>query len=180
MAYENTPLNWENEGTEPSEDLKTNGFEAGMKPAADTFNYFLNNTGNCISELQTKVGDISDLTTTAKTSLVAATNAINQGLNSNTAAIATKAITNTYTATLTSSGWSSIAPYTQTVTVTGILTTDNPVIDVVLSTTTSTALNQLEAWGNVSKIVTGANSITATCLEDKPEVDIPIQIKVVR
>ena len=103
-----------------------------------------------------------------------------QQITQNTTDIATKASTETYTATLTSSGWSSKAPYTQTVTVTGILTTDNPVIDVVLSTTTSTALNQLEAWGNVSKIVTGANSITATCLEDKPEVDIPIQIKVVR
>lgn len=101
-------------------------------------------------------------------------------INKNTNDIATKASTETYTATLTSSGWSSAAPYTQTVTVTGILTKDNPVIDVVLSTTNSTALNQLEAWGNVSKIVTGANSITATCLEDKPEADIPIQIKVVR
>ncbi len=101
-------------------------------------------------------------------------------INKNTNDIATKASTETYTATLTSSDWSSTAPYTQTVTVTGILTTDNPVIDVVLSTTTSTALNQLEAWGNVSKIVTGTDSITATCLEDKPEVDIPIQIKVVR
>ena len=90
-----------------------------------------------------------------------------------------KASTTIYTATLSTS-WSSSAPYTQTVTVSGITSSDTPIIDVVLSSTTSTALNQLEAWGCVSKITTDSNAITATCLEDKPSTAIPIQIKVVR
>lgn len=91
-----------------------------------------------------------------------------------------KAITNTYTATLSTSWSGSSAPYTQTVTVSGITSSDTPIVDVVLSTTTSTALSQLEAWGCVSKITTSTNSITATCLEDKPTTAIPIQLKVVR
>lgn len=91
-----------------------------------------------------------------------------------------KAITKTYTATLSTSWSGSSAPYTQTVTVSGITSSDTPIIDVVLSSTTSTALSQLEAWGCVSKITTSTNSITATCLEDKPITAIPIQLKVVR
>lgn len=86
----------------------------------------------------------------------------------------------TYTATLSTTWTGSSAPYTQTVTVTGITSSDTPIVDVVLSTTTSTALNQLEAWGCVSKITTGTNQITVTCLEDKPITAIPIQLKVVR
>lgn len=90
------------------------------------------------------------------------------------------ASTETYTATISTSWTGSSVPYTQTVTVTGITSTDTPIVDVVLSSTTSTALSQLEAWGCVSKITTGTNQITITCLEDKPTTAIPIQLKVVR
>lgn len=97
--------------------------------------------------------------------------------------LSTKATTALYTATLTSSGWqdtSGQAPYTQTVSVTGILATDTPIADVVLDQSTPTALTQIEAWMSVSKIETADGSITATCLEELPEIDIPIQLKVVR
>lgn len=86
-----------------------------------------------------------------------------------------------YTATLTASGWvGSSAPYTQTLTVSGVASTNKPVADVVLSDTPATAQSQLEAWGMVGRIVTGTNQITATCYSDKPTVDIPIQLMVVR
>lgn len=86
-----------------------------------------------------------------------------------------------YSASLLSSGWNgSSAPYTQTVSVQGILATDTPIVDVVLDSNTSTAISQNNSWAFVSKIETTANSITATCLESKPEVDLPIQLKVVR
>lgn len=48
------------------------------------------------------------------------------------------------------------------------------------STASSTALSQLESWSCVSKIETAAGSITATCFEEKPTIDLPIQLKVVR
>lgn len=86
-----------------------------------------------------------------------------------------------YSASLLSSGWNgSSAPYTQTVSVQGILATDTPIVDVVLDSNTSTAISQNNSWAFVSKIETSANSITATCLESKPEVDLPILLKVVR
>lgn len=86
-----------------------------------------------------------------------------------------------YSASLLSSGWNgSSAPYTQTVSVQGILATDTPIVDVVLDSSTSTAISQNNSWAFVSKIETSADSITATCLESKPEVDLPIQLKVVR
>ena len=85
-----------------------------------------------------------------------------------------------YSATLSTNWSGSSAPYTQNVTLTGILSDDSPIVDVVLDTNSETALNQLEAWGCVSKIATGTNQITVTCLEDKPTAAIPIQIKVVR
>lgn len=85
------------------------------------------------------------------------------------------------TATLASDSWvGDSAPYTQTVSVSGILSTDNPIVDVSLSSTYATAKEQLEAWNKVSNITTSNGSITASCFDDKPTVSIPIQLKVIR
>ena len=70
--------------------------------------------------------------------------------------------------------------YTQTVAVTGILASDNPIVDVFLDSSKTVALQQLEAWSYISKIETADGSITVTCLEEAPTVAIPIQLKVVR
>lgn len=94
-------------------------------------------------------------------------------------AIAAKAATARYTATL-STTWSGSGPYTQTVTVSGMLAADTPIVDLVPSTTNATAILQAEAWACVGKITTAANAITVTCFEDKPTTAIPIQLKVVR
>ena len=116
---------------------------------------------------------IIEQATGSSTSSVMSQDAVTTQLN-------TKATTNLYTATLLSSGWSSSAPYTQTVSVSGILSTDTPIADVVLDVVTSTAMAQISAWMCVSNIETADGSITATCFENKPEIDIPIQLKVVR
>ena len=49
------PCEWKNEGSAPSESLKKNGFAAFYKPPAGIFNYFLNRTGTCLTEIQTKL-----------------------------------------------------------------------------------------------------------------------------
>ena len=85
-----------------------------------------------------------------------------------------------YTATITTAWTGSSAPYTQAVTVSGILATDCPHITPVYSSTLSTALGQKEAWSMVSKAETSANTITFTCFEEKPTAAIPIQIEVIR
>ena len=60
IEFTNKPIKWTNEGTAPSEDLKTNGFQAGYKPPAAVFNKQWHTTGECIDELQTKLSDADD------------------------------------------------------------------------------------------------------------------------
>ncbi len=92
-----------------------------------------------------------------------------------------KATTTTYSATFDSSGWSASVPYTQTASVTGILSTDNPIADIIsLSSTVSTASAQLESFGYVGQISTADGSITAYCYDDKPTTSFTVQLKVIR
>lgn len=83
------------------------------------------------------------------------------------------------TATLDTTWSGTSAPYTKTVTVNGIQSSDTPIIDVVMSGTYSTDAARAEAWGYIYRAVTGANSITFYAT-DKPTVNLPIQIRVVR
>ena len=76
--------------------------------------------------------------------------------------------------------WSGNKPYVQTVTVPGILTSDIPHITPVYSADPKTAAAQKEAWGYVDMGIAKDGKITFTCLEDKPETAIPIQIEVMR
>ncbi len=84
-----------------------------------------------------------------------------------------------FTATLSTSWSGSAAPYTQTVTINGITSAHNPIIDVVMSGTYSTDQQRIEQWGYIYRAVTGTNQITFYASE-KPSVSLPIQIKVVR
>ena len=91
-----------------------------------------------------------------------------------------KATTASYKGTLSASGWSDSAPYTQQIAVPGILFSDEPFIDIYLENVADgTAI--IEAWSCVGRVSTSANdTLTAYCYEEKPEVDIPIILKVVR
>ena len=86
-----------------------------------------------------------------------------------------------FTTTLTANDWEGDkAPYTQSIGIEGILSTDQPHISPVYSTTLETALSQKENWAMVCKAVTANGSITFTCFEDKPTVNIPVQMEVNR
>jgi hypothetical protein len=86
----------------------------------------------------------------------------------------------TLTATLDTDDWTGTeAPFTQVQAVSGILATDVPIVDVVLSGDWEVDEARLEAWGHVYRIVTSNNSITAYARE-KPDVALPLQLKVVR
>lgn len=95
-------------------------------------------------------------------------------------ALDNKASVSTYSASLPSSGWTGdAAPYAQEVTVTGITAADTPLVDIVQTGTEATDEPMREAWGVITRIVTGAGKITAYASE-KPTVDVPIQLKVVK
>lgn len=87
--------------------------------------------------------------------------------------------TTTYTTTLDTTWSGTEAPYTKEQTVTGILSTDNPIVDIVLSGTYATD-SKIEAdWAEIYRIVTSANSVTLYA-HKKPTNSIPLQFKVVR
>ncbi len=98
-----------------------------------------------------------------------------------TTALSGKASVSTYNITLLASGWSgSSAPYTQTVSVSGILSTDKAFADVIFDVAPQTALDQSRQWAFVSQMTTSNGSITAKCLEYKPEINLPISLLALR
>lgn len=108
-------------------------------------------------------------------------NRIEQGIKDTETDMSEKATVSNYSATIPISGWSSSAPYTIDITVTGMLSTDkNFPVSPNYSSTASTRQLQTEAWGNVSMIVADTDKITVTCDEEIPTTAIPIQITVVR
>ncbi|MEG2404334.1 MAG: hypothetical protein RSC01_05380 [Oscillospiraceae bacterium] len=79
-----------------------------------------------------------------------------------------------YTATLLASAWSASAPYTQTVSVSGMVADGTPLVDKAAFTEAlQEEFNKIN--GGIS---TAVNSLTAKCLTDKPTSDIPLRIEV--
>lgn len=91
-----------------------------------------------------------------------------------------KAATSIYNATLTTTWTGSAAPFTQSVSVSGILATDKPIIGPVFSDELATRISQRDAWNAVGEAVTSNGSITFYCDEEKPTTEVPLQIQVVR
>ena len=82
---------------------------------------------------------------------------------------------------LTAGGWiGDTAPFKQTVNIKGILGTDRPHYGPVYSESTETALAEREAFAMVDDLDTADGSVTFTCFEDKPEVNLTIQMEVHR
>lgn len=95
--------------------------------------------------------------------------------NAITSAIGEKANVTYYNATLDSNNWSGTnSNFTQTVSVNGITSDDHPIIDL-----SSPTASNLDSWSFVSKAVTNSNSITFTCFNYKPTVDLDLSIMVV-
>ena len=85
------------------------------------------------------------------------------------------------TVTLTVNGWvGNDAPYTQTVNVTGVLSTDQAIVDLSVSSTVATGLDEIDDWALISKIETGAGTMTFTCYEDKPTTELTANVHIVR
>ena len=84
-----------------------------------------------------------------------------------------------YSGTLSTSWTGSSAPYSQVVTVSGILASDRPILDYTNSGTYSTDQSREEGWLNIYRAVTAANRITFYA-HDKPTVSIPFTALVTR
>ena len=81
--------------------------------------------------------------------------------------------------TLTATGWSIAAPYTQTVSVAGITEKDRPTVSLYLPDGITAANVDLKekAFDCVNRAVSGAGIITVYCYKKKPTTDFQIQVK---
>lgn len=77
-------------------------------------------------------------------------------------------------------GWSGSDPYTKVVTLSGILATDHPIVDLLPSSNYATAEEQIEAWGSIYKVVATADNTLTFYATDEPTVAIPIQVRCIR
>lgn len=77
-------------------------------------------------------------------------------------------------------GWSGSDPYTKEVTLSGILATDHPIVDLLPSSNYATAEEQIEAWGSIYKVVASADNTLTFYATDEPTVAIPIQVRCIR
>lgn len=88
----------------------------------------------------------------------------------------------TYIAT-TSTSWTSDTTnggYYQTIAVSGIKSTDNPIADIVLGSNVTSNKAALEAWALVTRITTDNDSVTVWANGDAPTTTFSFQLKVVR
>ena len=86
-----------------------------------------------------------------------------------------------FTTTLTANDWEGdTAPYIQRIGIEGILSTDRPHYSAVYDADQDTRLAQKEAFAMVDDLDTEDGAVIFTCFEDKPEVNIPIQMEVHR
>jgi hypothetical protein len=79
------------------------------------------------------------------------------------------------TATIPITGWSGSAPYTIAITVPG-LTDSRPDTNPILSATPATARLEKEAWNTISYIDCTENTMTVTCLDEKPTTAINVEL----
>jgi len=72
------------------------------------------------------------------------------------------------------------APYSQAIAISGILESDTPHVTPVYNGDLESKIAQMEAWGMISEGEAGEGVIVFSCFEDKPEVEVSIQIEVNR
>lgn len=85
-----------------------------------------------------------------------------------------------HTVSLPASKWTGNGPYTQAVSVAGILADDRPIFGPVYAGTNDEKIEQSIMAGFVSSCETAAGSVTFTALLAKPEVDLTMQLEVIR
>ena len=143
---------------------------------ATSFNGLLKGNGSAVA--QAVAGEDYEAAGTAASAI--ATH--NTADDAHSELFAEKAEVATYTATLTTTYAEDSNGYqAQTVNVSGLLVTDEPTIDCVLSGTDKDADTAiLQAFSLINRATTGAGTLTVQCIGDAPTVAIPLILQVVR
>lgn len=85
----------------------------------------------------------------------------------------------TWTTTLDTIWQGISAPYTKTISLTDMLDTYVPVLDVIYSSNVETAKSEAEEFAKISKIESGNGTISLTCFEDKPSISLNVRVEVI-
>lgn len=89
--------------------------------------------------------------------------------------------TQTHKIVLTVDGWNDTVPYIQTINIEGLMANDLINVDIDMSeATNSTAGAIQEAWCLVGRSVVTEGAITFYCYDTKPEMDLKVNIQVIR
>lgn len=100
----------------------------------------------------------------------------------NSAKLAQNAVSTLYTATIPANGWAeTYGLYVNNVNISGVLASDNPVVDVTLETIADPSAMPAvsEEWGKVFRIKVFDNVLQCYA-SDVPDVDIPVKILCIR
>lgn len=147
-------------------------------PSAPTSVRYADRAGN--ADAATTASKASRLATNRKISLTGgATGNVSFDGSADASMAVTLNAVKEYTATIGTSWTGSAAPYTQSITVSGILATDTPIVDVKCSGTYATDQTYITQWGKIYRITTAANRITVYATE-KTTSNVPISIKCIR
>ncbi len=103
-----------------------------------------------------------------------------RGITNATPGITAGTVSKQFTATIPADGWTgTAAPYSNAVTVTGLLATDSPIVDMIPSETYAMAEQEIDGYATIYRMTAANNQLTVYAT-DKPTVDLAIQIRVVR
>ena len=128
------------------------------------------NLSNTVSSLSTTVGTKANQSTVTN---------LSNTVSSLSTTVETKAVKKTWSVSVPNTGWSSSKPYTKTITVSGMLSSDNPHADVSF---TSNATIEIESnyFACVGRITTANNSITLVCPKEIPGGTFTLKLEAVR
>ncbi len=133
-----------------------------------------------VTKKQVGLGNVDNTSDAEKPVSKAQNEAIQEAKNDAISVANEKATTETLKGTLLADGWSDSAPFMQTVSIPGMLSTDYPFVDIDLSDATNPQ-EVIEGWNMVGRVtVSQDDMIIAYCYEEVPTADIPIVFKVVR
>nr|MBQ8244993.1 BppU family phage baseplate upper protein [Oscillospiraceae bacterium] len=85
-----------------------------------------------------------------------------------------------YTVTLTPERWDGAGPYTQTVLISGMLASDRPHVGPVYSGDLAADIAMQAEAAKISYAKAESNELIFTCLKEKPEKDVSVQMEVLR
>ena len=188
-------------GDEPNTDngLTAAQLKAKFDESAKNIRTFLNNS--LISALQTKIRSLDDATygtdkinngaitaeklassavTTEKIADANVTTAKIADSNVTAAKIAAGAVSASYSGTIAATDWTGdSAPYSAAVSISGILSTDRPIADAVMSGTWETDASRDDSWSYIYRVVAANGSVTFYA-KKKPTVALPFTLMCVR